>query len=1763
MPSHELFDDVCDGKTKLNHRNVFPFLESLCSHPNPVPILLESPSGLSAFKRAMMTDFGSSFYNGLCCRVLSKLSQSKDLEEDVRRVLAALADPPLFYVSLFTSITEDYLAEETQKWFGWLLLQHVLQPDSTSSPWSSLLKVYKDTPAVEALLRSPRKDIREIGEKIIALVPGRTGEQEDEEKAGPGGRHDNDFEDFRTIFNMPTPAEVMSKAKPYLLPSSAFEKEEDPAKRCAVYLETQYRLLREAMVVRELREEVQHLLKGEGKDEKEPVIPNVEFVGIETSVPSLSGYWGWKFKCPEDFDLTFGRTAYTPPIPKLPGWRSWDLVLLMEGDEILAFCDFARDEDALGQTPPVLVLKPYGDEAIISNALVRLRNGSPKRLLRTGEAYWDEMEPIKKIQTMRSLPFTEEMLLLSTTPLEPEHLPADVLRALEVNDKCNIGQLLQTDGGRRTVILNEDQANALTAALQERVCLIQGMPGTGKTLLAALLAAILFQHTPQTIMVCCSAEHVLDRVLQEIHRSIPSLHTVTLLDYDSPQTASTLNSLRIENQAVNSQAPTYMSEGMDAMTEALSGELKTAFDKLMETSQDRDHILRYLASNHPTYHAAFSAPNGEDGSTSLFDRWTDGQDAPEAGTAQAVPAIWSLPVSERETLLKQWRTLILEEATSRFANVGEQLDSTRNLIRLSERPGLADVLRSKRLIGCTYNGLQTRLYALREAGKFPDVLIFADADRVSMDFTLAALGPETKHLIMIGSIPTRRPTVGDRNLRAGSKEGYEVDVSLFERLLKNGYPYHTLYTQHSAGRDPVAIGLAQNIASPVTPGRPLPANNYGGWGTWGAPTPPVALPGTRAVRDVFGGDSRSSRSPTSTRPPSPSKLPPILLSRKAGAAETEWNRRKADLGASNIHVDAIMEMTGIEEVKQQILDIMDVLETMKQQQCSMEGFTLNAALFGNSGTEMSVFAGHYTRFLKSMNMLAADKYHEVAPAQADDFRRQALEIQHGGAIHVTDADMPGMYGVMSWLNNRNTVGSVTASSLAEMMRAGAGKQAFIFSGPEPTFWAFLNDNPALRDALPQKFFFADYTREDLTTIMEKRLQETEMVVEGGVEGEYVQLALKRLISRHSAGSFENARTLEAFLRDVISRQRQRLAKKQKSDGNVDYRLITKEDLLDLSGSAGLEDALKELDSLIGLRAVKQTVHNLVKLARVNEQREMQGKRPVEIMLNRVFLGPSGTGKTTVVKAYAKILKQLGYLSNGEVIMKHANDFIGQVIGQSEALTKDIVAKAAGKVLIIDEAHILNPEESVGCFKQAVIDTLVSCVQNTPGGDQCIVLIGYEDEMLDMLQNANPGLARRFRVGDAFHFESFTQEELMQIFEAKLSEDQLSATPAAKAVVTEILERARHRPTFGNAGEVENLIASAKERFYERFDQSCLPDDVVFEPQDFDPDYGRSSKASERLTNLFADMVGCQDIMAKLNDYQKISHTMRICGKDARKVIPMNFVFKGPPGTGKTSVARKMGHVFYDMGFLSSPEVIECSASDMVGKYIGHTGPKTRELFTKALGKVLFIDEAYRLGHGSFSEEAIGELVTLLTLKTYQGKMVVILAGYDQDMDLLLSCNRGLSSRFPEEIVFKKTDADSCLEILKQELTKHGVTLLCLSDKRSKGYRNLAYVIKRMSGTRSWGNARDMVSLSVHLVREAHKQPPDPHSKTFEVSQKVALKYLMTMREEQRNRAATWNAAQGGWLTMLQQMSIQTLFTVLYTLVNLYTTGLLSRGGILW
>jgi len=174
-----------------------------------------------------------------------------------------------------------------------------------------------------------------------------------------------------------------------------------------------------------------------------------------------------------------------------------------------------------------------------------------------------------------------------------------------------------------------------------------------------------------------------------------------------------------------------------------------------------------------------------------------------------------------------------------------------------------------------------------------------------------------------------------------------------------------------------------------------------------------------------------------------------------------------------------------------------------------------------------------------------------------------------------------------------------------------------------------------------------------------------------------------------------------------------------------------------------------------------------------------------------------------------------------------------------------------------------------------------------------------------------------------------------------------------------------------------------------------------------------------------------------------------------------------------------------MGFLSESSVVECSASDLVGKYIGHSGPKTTKVLEKALGKVLFIDEAYRLASGgegnSYSSEVISELVDLLTKPRFHGNLIVILAGYENEMNHLLSVNPGLASRFPTEIHFTCLSSTHCLRVLEMKLGQAGIEIPILSQTKSMEYKNLVRLVGLLAKTPVWGNARDVETLAKDLT----------------------------------------------------------------------------------
>lgn len=196
-------------------------------------------------------------------------------------------------------------------------------------------------------------------------------------------------------------------------------------------------------------------------------------------------------------------------------------------------------------------------------------------------------------------------------------------------------------------------------------------------------------------------------------------------------------------------------------------------------------------------------------------------------------------------------------------------------------------------------------------------------------------------------------------------------------------------------------------------------------------------------------------------------------------------------------------------------------------------------------------------------------------------------------------------------------------------------------------------------------------------------------------------------------------------------------------------------------------------------------------------------------------------------------------------------------------------------------------------------------------------------------------------------------------------------------------------------------------------------------------------------------------------------------------LVLHMIFKGNPGTGKTTVARIMGRLFKSMGVLSKGHIIEVERADLVGEYIGHTAQKTREQVRKALGGILFIDEAYSLARGGekdFGKESIDVLVK--AMEDHKDNLVLILAGYKDEMEWFIHTNPGLYSRFPFHITFPDYTVDELYKIGELMLRKRQYKL---SQDAQIALREVL-TEQTLKGNKNEGNARLVRNIIERAIR---------------------------------------------------------------------------------
>jgi probable Rubsico expression protein CbbX len=262
-------------------------------------------------------------------------------------------------------------------------------------------------------------------------------------------------------------------------------------------------------------------------------------------------------------------------------------------------------------------------------------------------------------------------------------------------------------------------------------------------------------------------------------------------------------------------------------------------------------------------------------------------------------------------------------------------------------------------------------------------------------------------------------------------------------------------------------------------------------------------------------------------------------------------------------------------------------------------------------------------------------------------------------------------------------------------------------------------------------------------------------------------------------------------------------------------------------ASGIGEVLDSLDrDLVGLAPVKRRVREIAALLLVERMRERVGLSSEPPSLHMSFTGNPGTGKTTVAMRMAEILHRLGYVRKGHVIAVTRDDLVGQYIGHTAPKTKEVLKKAMGGVLFIDEAYYLYRPENEKDYGQEAIEILLQVMENQRD-DLVVIMAGYEDRMQDFF-GSNPGISSR--IAHHIEFPDYTDEELIAIADLMLADWNYRFEPGARQAFREYLDIRRTRPHFANARSVRNALDRIRLRqalrLFEDRDHALTPDDLV-------------------------------------------------------------------------------------------------------------------------------------------------------------------------------------------------------------------------------------------------------------------------------------------------------------------------------------------------
>ena len=792
---------------------------------------------------------------------------------------------------------------------------------------------------------------------------------------------------------------------------------------------------------------------------------------------------------------------------------------------------------------------------------------------------------------------------------------------------------------------------------------------------------------------------------------------------------------------------------------------------------------------------------------------------------------------------------------------------------------------------------------------------------------------------------------------------------------------------------------------------------------------------------------------------------------------------------------------GMNEVKQAVREMAYAVQNSMQRAerglGEAQKMSMHTVLTGNPGTGKTTIARKLGEilaaigYLDSGHVVEVDRSKMVSQYQGETPKvvNELCDKAMGGILFVDEAYT---LAPVSQAGDRDAQGAQALETLMKRMEDDRDKFVVIAAGYRMEMDNLFRINPGVRSRFNYFLNLEDYSPDELYQILMVFAKDKQYVFSAEAE----KLARKKIKEMYDQREkdFANGRTMRQLFDEICKRQAGRLQKDDVSQmSNEQLMTIEVQDIpYDAPRAVDCSECLKKFDGMVGLESVKKEVTSLAAYLTLQIKRgetdTFQGK-------HYVFTGNPGTGKTTVARIMADVFKTLGILSKGQLIEADRSKLVAGFSGQTAIKTNQLIDTAMGGVLFIDEAYTLKSNDQ-DAFGNEAIDTLLKRLEDDRGKFICIVA-GYTDQMHDFI-DSNPGLKSRFT--QTIHFEDYTPDELTQIFVNMATSKKFEMDDDTKAAVHRQFEQLylRRDKNFGNAREARRIFDQTVERQSERLVKAMSQPDVqvcddVADGFLFEDMYRitvedlpmAESSAARPLDEVLAELDQFIGMRAVKNAIRRLAvQSMFIKQRAAMgagnvQQMSMNFVLTGNPGTGKTTIARKMGEILQAMEILPTSKVIEASRATLVGKYMGETPKIVNSMCDKAMGGILFIDEAYTLSdqNDQYGKEAIDTLMK--RMEDDRGKFVVIVAGYRDKMEQFLMMNAGLASRFTHKLHIEDYTQEELLAIYKQMAEKEQYRLS--PGAEFKALDVICQMLENKDDT--FGNAREIRNLFDETVQQ--------------------------------------------------------------------------------